>query len=69
MATVPGEGAAAADSGVTITLTGAAALGGGFPPGVPDTPGNRALFEQIKADIAAMPRGVVVDLPWEYADR
>jgi hypothetical protein len=53
---------------VVATLTGAAALGAGFPPGVPDTPGNRALFAQIQADIAAMPEGTVVDVPWDYAD-
>ena len=53
---------------MVATLTGAAALGAGFPPGVPDTPENRALFEQIKADIAAMPDGTVADVPWDYAD-
>jgi hypothetical protein len=53
---------------VAVTLTGAAALGADFPPGVPDTPENRRLFERIRADIAAMPKGTVVDVPWDYAD-
>jgi hypothetical protein len=67
MAAVPGQGEVG-DGAVVATLTGAAALGAGFPPGVPDTPGNRALFAQIQADIAAMPEGTVVDVPWDYAD-
>lgn len=66
MAEVPGEGGVAGD--VVTTLAGAAALGAGFPPTVPDTPANRALFEQISAEIAAMPEGVMPDLPWDYSD-
>jgi hypothetical protein len=66
MAAVPGEGEVT--PGVAVTLAGAAELGADFPPGVPDTPGNRALFEEIRASIAAMPEGVSPDLPWDYAD-
>jgi hypothetical protein len=68
MAEVPGQGPVAASSELVTTLTGAAALGSGFPPSVPDTPANRALFEQISAEIDAMPDGTVVDLPWDYTD-
>lgn len=66
MAEVPGEGGVT--SQVVTTLTGAAAMGADFPPGVPDTPANRELFAQIAAEIAEMPEGTVVDLPWDYAD-
>jgi hypothetical protein len=62
MAEVPGQGEVAA------TLAGAVALGAGFPSAVPDTPENRDLFARIKADVAAMPPGTIVDLPWEYAE-
>jgi hypothetical protein len=35
------------------------------PPGVPDTPGNRALWDATVADIAAMPPGMIVDVPFD----
>lgn len=66
MAAVPGQGEVTSE--LVTTLTGAAAMGGGFPPTVDDTPANRKLFERIQADIAGMPKGTVVDLPWDYAD-
>lgn len=48
------------------------ALGNGQPyppPGVEDTAENRALWDQIKADLADMKaRGIKPDVPWEYAD-
>lgn len=77
MGKVPGEGgrvtgsaadAAPAESSVAITLTGAAALGADFPPDVPDTAANRRLFEEIKAQIDAMPEGTVVGIPYDYTD-
>lgn len=51
-----------------VTMTGAAALGAGFPPGVPDTPRNRELFKKIQAEVAAAPPGAVVQVPSEYAE-
>jgi hypothetical protein len=33
------------------------------PPGVPDTPASRALRDGIAADVAAMPPGMIVDVP------
>lgn len=33
------------------------------PPGVPDTAQARALRDQIAAEIAAMPPGIIPDLP------
>ena len=52
---------------VATILTGAAALGGEFPPAVPDTPANRALWEEISGQVAAMPPGTVVDVPPDWA--
>lgn len=71
MAEVPGQGASA-DAGIAeidgddlVTLAGAAALGGGFPPGVPDTPNTRALWAEIVADTEAIKaRGGQVDIPF-----
>lgn len=50
------------------TMLGAAALHGGFPPGVPGTPANRDQFARLQAQVAAAPPRVVVDIPWEYAE-
>jgi hypothetical protein len=66
MAAVPGKGEVTSD--LVITLTGAAAMGAGFPPAAEDTPANRALFGRIQDEIAAMPKGTVVEMPWDYAD-
>ena len=33
------------------------------PPGVPDTPAARALRDQVAAAIAALPAGVIPDVP------
>ena len=33
------------------------------PPGVPDTPRNRALRDETMADVEAMPPGMIVDVP------
>ena len=33
------------------------------PPGVPDTPRNRALREEIIAEVDALPPGVIPDVP------
>jgi hypothetical protein len=49
-------------------MLGAAILGEGFPPEVEDTPVNRDLFAQIKAEVAEVPDGAVVDVPAEPAD-
>lgn len=68
MGQVPGEGGVADRAEIAVTLAGAASLGGDFPASVPDTPANRALFEEIKASIAAMPEGVVVELPSEFPE-
>jgi hypothetical protein len=39
-------------------------LGRGWPlPGVPDTARNRALRDDIRAAVAAMPPGVIPDVP------
>jgi len=65
MAAVPEQ--VEVDPEIAVVLAGAAALGGEFPPGVPNTAGNRAAFSKIKAEIAAMPPGVMPDLPWDYA--
>lgn len=64
MAKVPGEGGGDPLE-VAVTLAGAAALGGDFPPSVPDTPENRRLFEEIKARTDALPEGTAVDLPFD----
>lgn len=52
---------------VAVVLTGAAAAGGGFPPSVADTPANRALWEEISAQVKAMPEGTIVDIPPDWA--
>lgn len=49
-----------------IKLTRAAALHREFPSDVPNTPDNQALFEKIKADVAAMPKDVMPDVPFDY---
>jgi hypothetical protein len=52
--------------GVAAKLATAVALGADFAAaGVPDTPGNRAMFESIKADHAKIPAGSVVAIPPE----
>lgn len=38
------------------------------PPGVPDTPRNRALWDQIGRDIANMPPGVIPDIPSDWTE-
>ncbi len=67
MAKVPGKEAALTEGDVAVILQGAVALGGDFPPGVPDTPKYRAMFERMKAEIAAHPERAAVDMPWNYA--
>jgi hypothetical protein len=43
--------------------------GGAYPPdGVPDTPANRTLWDQIGRDIESLPDGVVPDLPADWAE-
>ena len=36
------------------------------PPGVPDTPATRTLRDEIAGQIAALPEGVVPDIPSEW---
>jgi len=51
---------------IATALEVAAATGADFAAAhVPDTPANRALFAKIKAEIAALPAGVVADVPRE----
>lgn len=46
----------------------AAASGKSFEEsGVPQTARNRVLFEQIKAEVAAIPAGQVADVPFDHA--
>lgn len=55
---------------VAVNLARAAVAGGRFEDaGVPDTPAARQLWADIRADIAAMPAGVVPDIPWDYTSR
>lgn len=43
--------------------------GGSYPPpGIDDTPGNRALWDEIAADIEAMPDGMLPDLPHDWPE-
>jgi hypothetical protein len=35
--------------------------------GVPDLPHNRALFGQIESEVAAVPAGQVVHIPFDHA--
>lgn len=51
---------------VAVALARTAAAGAPFEDaGVPDTPAARQLFAEIVADIAALPPGVVPDIPWD----
>ena len=36
--------------------------------GVPDTPHNRQVWESMKQDVAAVPPGAVVDVPFDWAE-
>jgi hypothetical protein len=51
-----------------IRLGRAAALSPEYPADVPDTPEFRGLFAKIRADVEAMPPGVIADVPWDYTD-
>jgi hypothetical protein len=45
-------------------ITTAVILGRAWPPpGVPDTAATRAVRDKVAADIAAMPPGVIPDIP------
>lgn len=50
------------------TMLGAAASGQDFPASVPDTAQNRAMFAEMRREIAAAPPGTVVQIPAEYAE-
>jgi len=49
---------------VVARLGLAAALRAEYPADVPDTPEYRDLFARIRADIAAMPPGMIADV-WD----
>jgi hypothetical protein len=52
------------DSGVVVAVEAGLILGRGWPPpGVPDTAAARALRDDIAASIAALPPGVIPDVP------
>lgn len=54
---------------MAITMLRAIVSGARYPPdGIPDTPRNRKLWDQIKASVADLPPGVVPDIPAEWAD-
>jgi len=38
------------------------------PPGIPDTPANKAIWDGIAADIDAMPGGVLPDIPADWTE-
>lgn len=55
------------DPGEVAHLLNLAAVSGAtFPASVPDTPENHELFAQILRAIAAMPPGVIPDVPQDY---
>jgi hypothetical protein len=58
-----------ADDGEAAVLMLRAVLAGDtYPPaGVKDTPGNKTAWEAIIADIAALPGGVLPDIPSDWA--
>ncbi len=57
-------GARPADSDVVTAVELGVILRRGWPPaGVPDTAATRELRDQIAASIAAMPPGVIPDVP------
>jgi hypothetical protein len=44
-------------------------LGTGYPPeGVPDTPENRATWDEMAAEMEAAPPGTIWEIPWDWAD-
>jgi hypothetical protein len=52
------------DGDQVVALEVAAATGSPFPAHlVPDTPQARQLFTKIQQEIAAMPKGVIADVP------
>lgn len=57
----------AVDGDVVTAIQTALVLGKPWPPpGVPDTPANRAVRDEITAAIAAMPPGVTPDVPSDW---
>jgi GNAT superfamily N-acetyltransferase len=53
---------------VTLLLRAAIAGGPYPPPGVEDTPANRELWGEIGADLAALPAGVIPDVPFDWTE-
>lgn len=51
---------------VAIKLTQAAAQKKPFPSDVDPTPENKAMWHAINVDIAKMPPGMVVEVPWDW---
>jgi len=38
------------------------------PPGFEDTPGNRALYEQMMREVEELPAGVLPKIPWDQTE-
>ena len=64
-----GKQAVTGTGDIATVLLQAAIAGSGFPEGqVPDTPANRALFDEIdKSQKALAAQGIVPDVPFDYA--
>lgn len=52
---------------VATAILKAIMAGGEYPPdGVPDTPHNRQVWDQMKREVGEVPAGDVVDIPSDW---
>jgi hypothetical protein len=56
-------------TGDAVAILKAIMQGDDYPPkGVADTPDNRRMWDEIKREIENMSPGMIVDIPFDWAD-